>query len=673
MAVADVLVADRPAHAPRRVRGVVLAWMLGLSIAALVATVVSEVHDFRRQAGVLADRVRLLGDASHARGEVRRLVLAATRLAAGSSDTGLRAAAAADLGAAIAELRRSEETAVAPAPASTLPPLPTELLSAYYGPGTSLRQDLHELIASAEALATAPIDGTGRAAELLAYAGLAGARELLDRYDLVVGAYVTLLDTMVRDLRSLRYVGFLAAHLLLVAWIAFLYQWLLRRVRADGQLHRQVRLEAESRARELDAALGDLTRSRDEAQHLTLAMVSVLEDLSAERARLDREVGERRVAEERFRSVFEASPVGKLLVGPSGTILLANGVAAGLLGYAGDELIGQPVDVLVPARLRGGHAAHRRRFHAVPEARPMGAGRHLVAQRKDTSEVPVDIALDPIATAEGPGVLASVVDITHRVRSERALEQVNRELRRKNEELEQFVYTVSHDLKSPMVTISGFVGHIAGDAEGLGHAGIVDAARRVERACVRLRETLDDLLELSRAGRTVHQPERLEVRALLERVLEPHAAALAERGIQLDIERSLPMVEADPLRLAEVFDNLIANAIRYGCTGPSPVIRVGGARTEGEARFFVEDEGAGIPAEFQERVFGLFVRLAAGGEGSGVGLAIVRRIVEAHGGRTWVESPPAGRARGTRAWIAFTDPLLSSWQRRAAAKLVDEA
>lgn len=651
-----------------------LVWMLGVSIVALVVTVISEVRDFRREVAVLADRVRLLGEASRARGEVRRVALAATRLVAGTTDARLRAEAAGELAAAVAELRRSER--IAAGPASSQPPLPAELLSAYFGAGSSLARDLHELVSGAERLAATSADGSGgadgRGAELLAYASLAGARELLDRFDRVVGGYVALLDTTVHELRSLRYVGFLAAHLLLVAWIAFLYQWLLRHVRGDERVHRRVRAEAESRARELDTALAELTRSRDEAQQLTLAMVSILEDLSAERARLDREVSERTVAEERFRSVFEASPVGKLLIGPSGTILLANGVAASLLGYASDELTGRPVDVLVPPRQRDAHAEHRRRFHAEPEPRPMGAGRHLTAVRKDASEVPVDIALNPIATDEGRGVLASVVDISHRVRSERALEQANRELRRKNEELEQFVYTVSHDLKSPMVTISGFVGHIASDAAALGHAGIVDAARRVERACVRLRETLDDLLELSRAGRTVHQPERLDVRALLDRVLEAHHAAIAARGIRLELEAALPLVEADPLRLAEVFDNLISNAIRYGCTGAAPVIRIGAERAGGEARFFVEDEGPGVPAEFQERVFGLFVRLSAGGEGSGVGLAIVRRIVEAHGGRTWIESPPPARARGARAWVALADPLLSTWQRRAAAGLAQE-
>ncbi len=663
----------RRASPPRRIRASVLAWILGFSIAALAVTFAVAIADFRHEAQVLSERVLLLDRVTSSRTLARAVVLTARRLYLDGDDTPQSLATiGAQLEARVERLRAAHRDVVGDPAASHRTELPTELAELYYGSGHELDRRVREYLDAARAVARDVANDAPRDRVVAGVADLtASARDLLDRYDEAAAACVALVRGRGDELRSTRYIQFLAVHLLLVAWIAFLYQSMLRRFREDSRRHSMSRVEAEEHSHKLAGALAELRRSRDEARQQSVAMLSVMEDLQSERVRLDREIAERTRAEERFRAVLDASPLAKLLVSPTGTIQLANPAVEPMFGYSQEELVGQPVEILVPDRWRSGHPENRARFEHERVARPMGAGRHLHARRKDGSALPVEIALNPIVTDQGPGVLASVLDLTQRERAERAVETANRELKRKNEELEQFVYTVSHDLKSPMVTISGFVGHIATDAQTAGHARILDAAKRVERACSRLRKTLDDLLDLSRAGRTVQEPKRVEVRELVNRALEQLASRIEAAGARLEVAPSLPMVEADPDRLGEVFDNLISNALRYGCVEPGSTIRIGGVRAGGEARFFVEDEGPGIPAEFHERVFGLFVRLSNAGDGTGVGLAIVKRIVEAHGGRAWVESPPAGRAHGTKTWVALPDPLVATWQRREARDLGD--
>ncbi len=653
------------ARAPSRIRSRLLAWLLGLSIAFMAVSVFVEIAAFRRAVRELADRVALLDHAAAARGAIRRVVAQATALRSPEGDEATSVALRAALVESTAALRVAHDQSIAGIVGDgRRMPLPPDVAAKFFDEPRALDRGVRSFLATATDLATVTAGSSQPWRVLASLAGLSSARDLVDDYDAVVAIYIAGLRDRTRALDSPRYAASLAGHVALVAWISLLYQRMVRRLREDNARHRQVRRELERHARERDAALRDLERGRDEVRDRSLAMLSILEDLRAERGRLDREVGERARAEERFRVVVESAPVGQMLVSKTGTIRLVNAVAERTFGYPRAELVGQRVEILVPERMRDGHPHQREAFWNAPIARPMGAGRHLFARRKDGREVPVEIGLNPVVTDEGSAVLTSVVDISERLGAERALAHANRELMRKNEELEQFVYTVSHDLKSPMVTISGFAGHLVSIAGEVGHAGLVDAAGRVERAARRLRQSLDDLLDLSRAGRTVDDLVRIDLHQLLREAVTEHAGALARSGLQVEIAPMLPAIDADPGRLREVFDNLLTNAVRYASGDGAAAIRIGGERVAGEARLYFEDEGPGVPAEFHERVFGLFVRLSAVGDGSGVGLAIVKRILEAHRGRVWIESPPAGRERGTRVWLAFPDPLLSTWERR---------
>jgi len=232
-------------------------------------------------------------------------------------------------------------------------------------------------------------------------------------------------------------------------------------------------------------------------------------------------------------------------------------------------------------------------------------------------------------------------------------ESLQREIQsrqRIQEEMKQFVYTVSHDLKSPLVTCKGFVGLMKEDAEEGRWDDMLDSVERVERATERMGDLIDDLLELSRIGAIRNDPEHINVNDVLESVAEDLSKRILDVGAVLSIQEGLPSVVADRIRFVEVFENLLGNAIKYGCRGSRPRIDIGGVSLDGEIRFFVKDNGSGIAPEFHEKVFGLFQRLEADKEGTGVGLAAVARIMEVHGGRVWVESVPDA---GATFWVAF--------------------
>lgn len=234
-------------------------------------------------------------------------------------------------------------------------------------------------------------------------------------------------------------------------------------------------------------------------------------------------------------------------------------------------------------------------------------------------------------------------DVTQRRRQQE-------ELREKNAELERFTYTVSHDLKSPLITIKGFTGALLSDVSAGRTDRLENDLRRVSAAADKMSLLLNDLLELSRIGRAMRPPEPVVLTTLVQEVLAQLAGPIAQAGAQVIVAAELPVVAGDRQRLGEVWQNLIENALKFRRPGTQPVIEIG-VRNPG-AVLLVRDDGLGIEPRYHETVFGLFNQLDARAEGSGIGLALVRRIVEVHGGRIWVESAGAGQG----ATFCFTLP-----------------
>jgi signal transduction histidine kinase len=228
------------------------------------------------------------------------------------------------------------------------------------------------------------------------------------------------------------------------------------------------------------------------------------------------------------------------------------------------------------------------------------------------------------------------------------------ELEAKNAELERFTYTVSHDLKSPLITIRGFLGFLQEDAT----AGDAQRMRRdiahITTATDKMQWLLNDLLELSRIGRLMNPPEEIHFEEIVREALETVSGRLNAQKVRVKIAADRHLLHGDRQRLREVFENLLDNAIKYLSSQPAPEITIGIRSAGGEAIYYVKDNGIGLAPQYQEKIFGLFEKLDPAVEGTGVGLAIVKRIIEVHGGRIWVES----KGIGCGSTFCFTLPVI---------------
>lgn len=244
-------------------------------------------------------------------------------------------------------------------------------------------------------------------------------------------------------------------------------------------------------------------------------------------------------------------------------------------------------------------------------------------------------------------------ELAARQRIEAEREKIIKELETKNAELERFTYTVSHDLKSPLITISGFVGLLEVDAKSGNREKFREDMQRINEAVEKMKRLLDELLELSRIGRIINPPSETSFSEIVEEALSLAQGRLRNGDVEIYVQGGLPIVRGDRPRLVEVLQNLIDNAAKFMGAQPAPRIEIGIHQQQNEQVFFVRDNGIGIESKHREKVFGLFDKLDPRTEGTGVGLALAKRIIEVHGGRIWVES----EGRGSGSTFCFTLPI----------------
>lgn len=377
---------------------------------------------------------------------------------------------------------------------------------------------------------------------------------------------------------------------------------------------------------------------------LTLATVrDVCARIGAEQALRD--------SEARMRAVFETAADGIITIDARGLIERLNPAAERMFGYAEAEIAGRNVSVLMPSPDRERHDGYLRHYLRTGERRIIGVGREVHGLRKDGSLFPMELAVTEMRIGEARMFTGLVRDITKRKESEKQAEALLRELRSANDELSNFAYAVSHDLKAPLRGIAALADWMATDYadrfddEGREHMRLLIS--RVHR----MGSLIDGILQYSRLGREGGQLRLVDLNAALAETLD---LLSPPPSVFVTVAPGLPMIWTEPTRIRQVFHNLISNAIKH-MDKPQGLVAVSWGEQDAFWRISVADNGPGIEQRHFERIFQLFQTLAPRDrvESTGVGLALVKRIVEMLGGRVWLESVP-----GEGSTFHFTIPKM---------------
>jgi PAS domain S-box-containing protein len=348
---------------------------------------------------------------------------------------------------------------------------------------------------------------------------------------------------------------------------------------------------------------------------------------------------ERKLAQEalqQFKNIMDQSNDAIFIIDPvTSRYEYFNGRACALLGYSHEEL--SLLSVMNVASHVTSLDVWHQRVELVRENN--GLIFETSYRRKDGTSLPMEVSARLLEYADGQAIVAFARDITERQRAEQEREKLITDLEAKNHELEQFTYTVSHDLKAPIITIKGFLGFLEKDVFEGNQEHVHKDVVRIDEAVDKMHRLLSELLELSRIGRMMNAPETIPFNELIQAALDIVHGRLEPRGITVQPQPNLPAVRGDRQRLTEVLQNLLENAAKYMGAQSDPRIEIGQhGEDNGKPIFFVRDNGIGIAPEYHERIFGLFNKLDPRSDGTGIGLALVKRIVEVHGGRVWVES-----------------------------------
>lgn len=367
-----------------------------------------------------------------------------------------------------------------------------------------------------------------------------------------------------------------------------------------------------------------------------------------------KDVSNSKLEEERFRLAVEAAPNAMIMTDSRGVIVLFNSEAGRMFGFKRDELAGQQIDVLLPVPQHSRHRSHVQSFIATPSRRKMGKDMSsLNGQRSSGEQFPIEVGLTPIRLDNENYVISSIVDMSERIAQQKSLTDLNQVLSRKNQEMEQFIYTISHDLKATLVTIAGFANRLLQAKDLQLPAAHQHKLQRIVAYVQSMEALLQDLLHLSRVIKRDLEKSQVNTSASLEHVVSSLEGMIRKSGAHFDVRTPFVPIYAQESLLFQCLQNIISNAIK--CTGPgrAPCIEIESAQQPGYTGITIRDNGVGIAPQFHNRIFNVFERLDPGVcEGTGVGLSIVKTIMEKHSGRIVFQSTPGA---GTRLTLLFPE------------------
>ncbi len=405
----------------------------------------------------------------------------------------------------------------------------------------------------------------------------------------------------------------------------------------------------------VEQALAERTEEVSQRNQELAGANATLQQQIAVRERIEKVLeGERNL----LRTLIDSLPDYVYAKDAEGRFTIANTGVARQLGFASsNEVIGKSDFDLFPRELAARYRAEEQDILRSGKGLYSHEGPTVDASKPEknrwvsTTKVPLRNELGEITGFIGLGH-----DITERKRVEEALQKSSQELQDRNDELARFTYTASHDLKSPLVTVKAFLGYLEQDTSNQDAEAIKKDRQYIYTAVDKMTRLLDELLDLARVGRKMNPPEEVPLQVVVKDALDMVAGRIIQQGVEVVVTNEPVMLCGDRTRLVEVFQNLVDNAIKFMGDQPAPRVEIGVEKAGEENVFLVRDNGIGIDPRYQPKVFGLFEKYDPASKGTGIGLALVKRIVEVHGGKIWVESAGIGKGTTFRFTLAKIPP-----------------